>query len=254
MRKMCFVVFALALMTSLAAAQITHIITLHASDANGAITSTGSFTVKGVVTTINLDGGALQFYLQDATGGVQVFKSGSSSWYSSKGLAIGKEITVTGVLDQYYSMLEIVPANETDITVLGDGVIPDPEEITINDLQDLTVADQNRFNKRGKLVVINNVYKADPKPAGGTDWPELGKDSNKFCIAIGSPNATPTGILRFDKDTDCDENPEPTWPQNVRGVFTQNDGSSPFFSVFQVSPMAYTDFSAYTSVNDWEMY
>jgi len=57
MRKMCFVVFALALMTSFAAAQIT-------------------------------DGNALQFYLQDATGGVQVFKSGSSAWYSSKGLEL----------------------------------------------------------------------------------------------------------------------------------------------------------------------
>jgi len=255
MKKNLVLLLILFSVVSFSFAAITNIsVLLECDDQGGILHNAVVYTIQGVVTTINLDPTALQFYMQDATGGVQVYKSGSSAYYSSKGLSVGKEITVTGSCSQYYSMVEITPSAELDITMIGDGTLPTPEVITIADLQELTVADQARFNKRGKLVELHNIYKANPKPSGGTDWPTLGNNSNAYYIAIGSEAATPTGILRFDKETDCDENTEPFYPQNVRGIFTQND-TTPFFQVFQIQPTAYADFTPYSSVvGDWDLY
>jgi hypothetical protein len=62
------------------------------------------------------------------------------------------------------------------------------------------------------------------------------------------------GIIRIDKDTDVDNNSEPIWPQNVRGISTQYDNSTPYFSGFQITPTAYADFTSASSVGDWDMY
>jgi hypothetical protein len=255
MKKNLVLLFILFSVASLAIGAVTNISVLNECGSNGeTLHPSATYTIRGIVTTINLDGLSLQFYLQDATGGIQVYSNGQAALYSSKGLAIGADVTITGQCSQYYGAIELLGSLDADIVKNGMGTVPDPQTITIAELQDLTVADQARFNLRGKLVKLNNVFKANPVPSGGTAWPALGNDSNKFCVAVGSESATPTGILRFDKDTDCDEHSEPTWPQNVRGFMTQNDGTSPYFSTFQITPSAYSDFTSTSSVGDWELY
>ena len=258
MKKNLVLLFVLFSVASLTVAQITNISVLNECGSNGeTLHPSATYTIRGIVTTINLDGLSLQFYLQDATGGIQIYSNGQAALYSSKGLAIGADVTITGTCSQYYGAIELLGSLDADIVNNGMGTVPDPQTITIDDLQDLTVADQARFNMRGKLVKLNNVFKANPKPtwAGtGTDWPTAGQNSNVFYVAVVSESATPTGILRFDKETDCDDNSEPTWPQNVRGIMTQNDGTSPFYSVFQITPTAFSDFTSAAAVGDWDMY
>ena len=255
MKKNLVLLFVLFSVASLTVAQITNISVLNECGSNGeTLHPSATYTIRGIVTTINLDGLSLQFYLQDATGGIQIYSNGQAALYSSKGLAIGADVTITGTCSQYYGAIELLGSLDADIVNNGMGTVPDPQTITIDDLQDLTVADQARFNMRGKLVKLNNVFKANPVPPLGTAWPSAGSDSNKFFVAVGSESATTVGIIRIDKDTDVDNNPEPTWPQNVRGIMTQNDNISPFFSTFQISPMAYSDFTSAAAVGDWDMY
>jgi len=254
MKKNLVLLFVIFSIFSLTVAQATDISYCNERDSNGVLTHTGAASIRGIVTTNNLDPSSLQFYVQDSTGGIQVYYSGQAALYASKGLAIGVDVSITGAVSQYYGMAEIVPTIADDIVNNGTGTVPDPKTITIADLQDLTVADSVRFGTVGSLVKLYNAFKAVPTPPGGTAWPTTGNNSNAFYVAVGSESSTPVGIIRIDKDTDVDENAEPTWPQNIRGIMTQNDNTSPHFSVFQIQPTAFSDFTSASAVGDWNLY
>ena len=229
--------------------QITNISVLNESDSNGVLTHINSYyTIRGVVTTINLDPGRLQFYVQDATGGILLDKAASSGWYTSKNLAVGSDVTIYGQLIQYTGsgMPELTPTAESDITKNGTAALPTPQTITISDL-----GDGDHFALRGKLVRLLNVYKST---AVVDTWPTSGNNANNFIIAVGSVSATPTGIMRIDKDTDVDDNPEPTWPKDVTAIYIQYDASSPYTSTYELTPRAISDFIAVTPVRDWAFY
>lgn len=248
MRKVYFLMLGFVLMMSLAMAQITDILTVIESNSDGvAIHDGATYTVRGIVTTPNLHATNLSFYIQDSTGAIDVFTFTNAAWYTTKALAIGSDVTVTGVVDFYRGVVEIIPATVDDIVVNGTGTVPDPITITMDDLQDLTGDNQARFNMRGKLAKIYNAYSD-----GTVAWPS-GTYAN-LKIAIGSASGTPTGVCYINGATDCDESPEPTWPKNITGIFNQYDTSSPYWQVFEISPRAMTDFETYTSINDWEMY
>lgn len=249
MKKMILLIACVFALAALCGAQ-TDIINVITSDSVGYPTQFGNaFTVRGIVTSVNLDANRLQFYLQDSTAAVYVDKPSSSAWYASKSLAPGADVTVTGTLGFYNGSVQLTPDVEADIVNNGTGVIPDPVIRTIDDLQDLTADNQARFNMRGRRIKIENVYLA----TGSNAWPASGSDAN-ITIAIGGVDNTPTGTMRIDKDTDCDENTEPVWPQTVTGVMTQYDNSSPYYSSFQISPMFYSGFETYASVDNWEIY
>lgn len=239
---------ALAL-ASLAGAQ-TNISTVIASDANGYTTqNAATFTVRGVVTTVNLDPTHLNFYIQDATGAIDVYKASSAAFYTSKALQVGADVTITGTVQFYNGLVELTPGADTDIVKNGTAALPAPQVITINDLQNLTADDQARFLLRGKVIKLLNVYKASTSVA----WPAAGADAN-MTIAVGSATATPTGVMRIDKDTDVDNNTEPTWPQNVTGVLTQFDNATPYYSGFQLTVRAYSDIQPASAVEAWMLY
>ena len=231
-------------------AQTTDIINVINCDAAGYTTVLDQyFTIRGIVTTVNLDPSRLSFYVQDATAGVLIDKSASAGFYTNKGLAVGSDVTITGKVFFYNGLVELTPDAEADITNNGTGTVPTPVAITIDDLQNLTADNQARFNMRGKLVKIDNVYLA----TGSAAWPASGSNAN-LTIAIGAAANTPTGSMRIDKDTDCDENTEPVWPQNVTGVLTQFDSSTPYYDDFQISPMSFAGFEAYATVDNWDLY
>ena len=56
--------------------------------------------------------------------------------------------------------------------------------------------------------------------------------------------------LRIDKDTDISASPQPAWPQNIVGLFTQYDFSSPYDSYYQITPRSISDFSNATFIEN----
>ena len=260
MKKNLVLLFVLFSVASLTVAAETPIITVIACDASGNAINIGSvYTIRGVVTSPNMPGSGiyhnLSFYVQDSTGAVDVFKAGSVSFdgsasYSNKGLVIGSDVTITGTVAFYRGVVELIPASDTDIVVNGAGPVatPIPQIITIDDLQDLTGEDQARFNMRCKLVKLGNVFST-----GAVAWPTSGYAN--FTIAVGGASNTPTGNCYIAATTDIPGTSQPTWPQNITGIFSQYDSSSPYLEGFEIAPRMYADFAATAStVGDWDMY
>src|SRR4029078_8630455 len=85
-----------ALLTTPALAA-TNIGDLHCNDANGvALTLNSVVTIQGIVTANQPTGSANRFYIQDATGGVNVFGSPQDCT-----IAVGDELEVTGTVAQF---------------------------------------------------------------------------------------------------------------------------------------------------------
>ena len=246
MKKFFFLSIVVFLVASVCVSQVTDISVLQEVDSNGYPTHFGTnYTIRGIITTTNMDGFSLQFFMEDSTGGIQIYSNGNSAWYDNKSLAVGADLTITGDVGFYNGTLELIPSAEGDLTNNGTGTLPTPQTITIDDLQD----EADSFALRGELVKLEDVYMT----TGSDSWPSSGNNAN-LTIAIGSDSGTPTSIMRIDKDFDCDENSEPTWPQTVTAIFTQYDSTSPYKQSFQITPTAYADFSPYSSVSDWDLY
>lgn len=102
--------------------------------------------VSGVVTFI--DGN--NYYIQDSTGGIDVFKSGLE-------LTIGDRITVTGPLADYNGLLEIKPASVADVVKESSGNdLPQPKLITIDKINE-SVESQLVKLENVTLGTINNT-------------------------------------------------------------------------------------------------
>jgi len=96
-------------------------------------------TVTGIVT--NGDELGLIRYMQDATGGIAVYSSALAD------VVRGDEVTVTGTLKDYNTLLEIDPVTSVTINSSGN-TLPDPIVLT---------PDQLAEQYEGMLVKINNV-------------------------------------------------------------------------------------------------
>ena len=96
-------------------------------------------TVSGIVT--NGDELGLIRYMQDSTGGIAVYSAMMGS------VNRGDSVTVTGVLKEYQTLLEIDPVNQVTVHTTGHG-LPEPVELT-----------PAQFEERyeGMLVRINNA-------------------------------------------------------------------------------------------------
>ncbi|HYF84762.1 MAG TPA: 5'-nucleotidase C-terminal domain-containing protein [Clostridia bacterium] len=119
--------------------------------------------VKGVVTADNsaIGGGKLSTYIQDETAGINVFAYDPSGYPD---LLEGDLIRVTGEIQEYKELTEIVP--EIDgIEVLQTGQpLPEVSQITIADLNDAALAEP----LEGQLVKVSGYIEEVPAaPAGG---------------------------------------------------------------------------------------
>lgn len=95
-------------------------------------------TVSGVVTFI--DGS--NYYIQDATAGIDIYKSGLS-------LSVGDRIIAKGPLADYNGLLEIKPATTSDVIILDKGnALPAPKLITISQIDN---------SVESQIVRIENV-------------------------------------------------------------------------------------------------
>ncbi|HFE63202.1 MAG TPA: T9SS type A sorting domain-containing protein [Caldithrix sp.] len=197
-------------------------------DANGVLKYKNYYArVIGVATVASgtFSASNLDVCLQDAFGGINLFKFSASTTT----ITLGNSYTVVGALDQYNGKTEIIPDDATtDITDNGAGVMPSPAIKTIAQL----LASPEDYE--GMLIGIQHVSNT----GGGGSWPTSGNSAN---IEITDDGGTSLLTLRVDSDTDLDDNPEPSWPKDVKGIFTQYDSSSPYDGGYQIMPRSTGD-------------
>ncbi len=180
-------------------------------------------TVKGIVTvatgtfsTVNND-----VYVQDATGGVNVYKSGSTT----PSLSLGDSVTVTGMVDQFFGLTRI--GSNPAITVEASGLdVPDPLLVTTGDIE------ANGETYEGLFVKVLGCTLS-----GGT-WPAAGSDGS-VTVDDGSGDCT----LFIDKDTNIDGSAEPTTLIDIVGVVSQYDLSFPYWEGYRLMPRSLDDIS-----------
>ncbi|GAB4176724.1 MAG: hypothetical protein Kow00108_12120 [Calditrichia bacterium] len=197
---------------------------LHEVDADGISVYEGEMVkVQGVVTVEDsvFSSSSLDVYIQDATGGINVYLGGAGDFDFPE----NDEFAVIGTVTTYNGKLELVPDNTDDITFIGNATPVVPQEVTLAQI----LSDPEGYE--GKLVIVRNVSKLSG------NW---GGNSN---LEVSDDGGTTVLTLRIDRDTDIDENTEPAWPQDVTAIVGQYDGSVPYDGGYQILPRRYTDFS-----------
>jgi beta-lactamase superfamily II metal-dependent hydrolase/DNA/RNA endonuclease YhcR with UshA esterase domain len=177
--------------------------------------------VRGVVTSIDFRGGTgIEYYIQDATGGIDVFNSTTDFGP----FTLGANVEVSGAIAQFNGLTEITP---NTITTLPGGTLPavTPQIVTLSQL-----IDGSGEPLEGKLVQVNNVT-----VTSGT-FPAAGSSGN-----VTITDGTASGTLRVDSDTDIDGTPTPAGAFALTGVVSQSDTTNPFDCCYQVLPRALTD-------------
>ncbi len=183
--------------------------------------------VRGVVTSVDFRGASgLEIYIQDPTGGVDIFNTSINTAYN-----IGDNLEVTGTVAQFNGLTEINPGTGSNITVLPPGTLPTPdvEVVTLSQLNNGGIGEAYE----GKLIRINNVTLDAPPATFGAN------------VNYKISDATLSGVvdMRIDSDTDIDTTAPPAGTFSVIGVLGQFDSTNPFDSGYQLFPrIRATDF------------
>ncbi len=181
-----------------------------------------TFTVQGIVISPNFQTNNISYFIDDGTGGIDIFHSGSTTPV----LNLGDEISVTGEVSQYNGLTELIPPAESDIQVISTGN-PVPAPILLTIAQYLSNGEQYESRLLG-FMNLNKVGGSWPSGANGTIQMSDGSDTMDVYI---------------DKDTDLDNNPEPTWPKDIIAIGSQYSTSTPPNDGYEVDPRYYaTDF------------
>lgn len=189
-------------------------------------------TVQGLVTvdTDTLSTTDNLFHVEDASGGLQIWKTGSQA----TPVSLGQNVIVTGLVNNFQGMTFLDP---TTITIASSGAPPNPVSISTNDLETGGEAWE------GSLVLLGDV-----SITGGT-WPPPGSDGT-VTINDGSGPCT----LFIDRDTSLDDlGPPAQEPFSVRGLVQQLDDSFPYFESYRIVPRYADDVFQVTGVGVSEM-
>lgn len=195
-----------------------------------------TFTVIGIVNSVNFTASANRFsyYIQDENAGINITKgneTGGGTVY-----AVGDRLMVTGVLGHFRGTPQLEIADlSTDVVLLDKGNAVNPIVLTIPQY----LANPETYESR--FIQINGVAKTATSPA----WPAANADANMI-IWDGYYEL----ILRVDRDTDLDDNPEPTYPVNIKGVATQYTSAATVYDDgYQISPNYYADITQNVAAN-----
>lgn len=189
-------------------------------------------TVAGIVTSPNFHATKNSFYIQDATGGIDIFGGTKVT------TALGDSVVVTGWLLLYNNLLEVSDSVTTAVSLSVTNVssghtVPAPKVITVAELN------LNGENYEGQLITIKNVTKTS-----GT-WPgATGSSVTLTCTANGT--ADPLS-MRITKPSELIGAAEPVWPKDVTGIATQFSTST---GGYQITPRYISDFATVTAVEE----
>ncbi len=184
--------------------------------------------VRGAVTSIDFRGGTgIEYYIQDATGGIDLF----STTADVGPFSIGDSIEAVGSISQFNGLTELLITTPASVSALPPGTVPPaaPQLVTLSQLAGSGVGEA----LEGRLIRIDNVT------ITGGAFPASGSSGN-----LTISDATGSATLRIDSDTDIDGTPTPTGRLSIVGLATQFDSSSPFDSGYQILPRTTGDISA----------
>ena len=194
---------------------------VNADNANGEPLLLGQqVTIKGLATvatgtfsTVDND-----VFVQDATGGVNVYKRTTQT----PSVHVGDSLSVTGYVDQYYGLTRITSPTITIVTPSAGATVP--RLVTTTEIA------TSGETYEGWLVTVHGCL-----ITGGT-WPGAGSDGS-VTIDDGSGACT----MFIDKDTNIDGTPEPDYRIDVVGVLTQYDSTLPYTSGYRIVPRSTAD-------------
>lgn len=200
---------------------------LHLNYANGVPTLLGqTVTVSGVVTapTGLFNGYTLEAYVQDATGGVNVYVTGGALVWN---LALGDSVIVTASVAQYNGMTELgITTSSTTITNHGPAATP-PAPLPLGCAQvDASFHADNREPDEGRLVRLDDL-----NITSGA-WPTTAGGNTVLTVSDGAGSC----LLYIDQDTELNGSPDPGANFSVIGLLKQYDYSSPYTSGYEVVP------------------
>ena len=187
------------------------------SDANGVADSLGvNVELTGTVHCIDFDGNTGYSFtiIDNNNDGINVFNFNDVSNYV---VAEGDIITVTGYIEQYNGLTEIVVDS---ILVIGTGPIQTPTLVT--------ALDESTESQWITLENLNFVTPIATFPTGSNN--------------IDVTNGTDVFTIRVDADTDIPGSAAPQVSFSVTGVGGQFDNSSPYDGGYQLFPCSVASF------------
>ena len=135
--------------------KVVPIISLHVNDSEGLPTAPfgigASVTISGIITAdYNLS--YTDIYVQDATAGIDIYSP--ERYYNYQ---IGDSITVTGTITQYRGLTEISPDSALFIIHSHGNKIPEPAELTAEEVNLTFNPEDYTEPNEGRLVRLNGV-------------------------------------------------------------------------------------------------
>ena len=179
--------------------------------------------LRGVVSSVDFRAGGYSFHLQDATGGIVVFRSADLSNYTSP--LRGDSLEVFGVLGQFNGLLQLVP--DTIHLRAQNRPLPIPLVVT-------TLTEANE----GKIVRMNGLTV--------TTWPSTWSGSGQNITLSDGTNSI---ALRVVPLSGVWNRPQPTGTIDVIGGLQQFDNSLPYTSGYQIFPRDTNDIIPVVAVN-----
>ncbi len=207
--------------------------TIHSNDANGNVIGIGTpLTVTGVITSPDsiFSKTSTEVYIQDATGGTELFQSGGiSTWRFS----YGDSVTVTGTIAQFRGMSELSPLSSV-VKHKSGAVVPDPVLKTCDQVTTQTwIGGSFTEPDEGRLIRIDNV-----RLTAGT-WPATISGTDAILtISDASPNSC---TLFLDKDSPLNGSPAPGDTFSVIGILKQFDTAVPYNFGYEIEPRFLSD-------------
>ena len=179
--------------------------------------------LRGVVSSVDFRAAGYSFHLQDATGGIVVFRSADLSNYTSP--LRGDSLEVFGVLGQFNGLLQLVP--DTIHLRAQNRPLPIPLVVT-------TLTEANE----GKIVRMNGLTV--------TTWPSTWSGSGQNITLSDGTNSI---ALRVVPLSGVWNRPQPTGTIDVIGGLQQFDNSLPYMSGYQIFPRDTNDIIPVVAVN-----
>ncbi|WP_370089041.1 endonuclease [Ekhidna sp.] len=168
------------------------------------------FTIVGIVTTLDYGSTNGQYFVQDATGGINIYHAGNQGLVS-----YGDEVQITGTKETFSDLIQLEPSS---VSVLSsENIIPDHVVIGESDIS-------TSSSYLGQLVKIGGVTLDTP-----SEWPTTPSSSG---TSVNATVGTTNFLIRIDDASFYDGTATPSGTLIVAGVLTQFSGAvqiMPFF-------------------------
>jgi beta-lactamase superfamily II metal-dependent hydrolase len=177
--------------------------------------------IRGTVTSINFRPTGTEYYIQDGTGGIDIFATSTN--FGAFG--IGSTVEAVGSITQFNGLTELTLIS---VTPLGSAPPPAPQLVTLSQLADGGVGEA----LEGRLIRVDNV-----RVTSGS-YPASGASGN-----VTIADATGSVVLRIDADTNIAGTPTPDTGStfSVVALASQFVSAPPFDSGYQILPRSLAD-------------